>query len=182
MSQPYMDDEDEEAPEAAILIKENIPPSTGFKIVMRRKQGYLKIANLKSKIENGVDTVSYQHQNEMYKLNKYDRLRMKLLLDDQDFYLAFKETMSDIRKHCQKFKGRGHFPKLLTIAITFGQWIIMALGAYFLFMIIQMTIFNPLVQIVALYAEYKLYLLMDKKIKNYRVSYTTKQFDKLIEK
>ena len=87
-----------------------------------------------------------------------------------------------MREHYRKHKGRGHFPKLLTIAITFGQWIIMALAAYILLLSIQAFILNPIVLIGSFYAEYKLYLFLDKRIKEYRINYTSKQFNKLIDK
>lgn len=75
-------DEDDEAVDAPENSNYNIPPSTVFRIVLERKKGYLSKSQLKPNIDNGIDTVSYQRQNEVYKLTNYDRLRMKLLRDD----------------------------------------------------------------------------------------------------
>lgn len=83
MSQPYLEGDDENvdnAPEDAE--GKNIPSSTGSRIVLLRKKNYLAKAKIKSKIENGIDVVTFHHKNEVYKLSNYDRLRMKLLKND----------------------------------------------------------------------------------------------------
>ena len=107
---------------------------------------------------------------------------MKLLRDDQYFYLAYKETMKEMGDHYRKHKGRGHFPKLLSIAINFAQWVTLLIACYLLFMLLQIFIMNPIVFLGSLYTEYKLYLTLEKKIKNYRIHYTSNQFQKLVNR
>ena len=148
-----------------------VPPSSFSRIVLKRKRYYLDIAKKKFGGENGqVDIVSYQHHNEVYILSTYDRLRMKLLRDDQDFYLAFKETMRVMREHFNEHRRRGHIPKFKTFSISVLQNLFLLLTGYLLFLLMQVFIMNPLVVLAGLYTEYKIYGWTDKKIRNHRIN------------
>ena len=142
---------DQENEDVSYQIKSDLsdqPQSTPYKMVLWRRPDFSELIKQQGYLMNS-------GQNEVYKVRNYDRLRMKLLRDDQDFYISYKETMKNFCKFYRKNKGKGYYPFFKKIGVTLTKYIGYVLGLYIFWIICLLLIFNPMIIIICSYLAYK---------------------------
>ena len=114
-------------------IKDDIlrPASTRSKIVVN-----LREPDSKKRKQFGKD------DKVIYDLDKYDKVRMQLLLPDQKLYKCYEETIRELqtKEHLQPRKRKMPWYKLAPLVIF--ECVILILLSYVFFLIIQLALFN----------------------------------------
>ena len=97
------------------------------------KDDILRPASTRSKI---VVNLKESKEGISYELDKYDKVRMQLLLPDQKLYKCYLETIREITTNIKYQPRKRSLPCYRSIPAFLGQWLIILAFVYIFFLII----------------------------------------------
>lgn len=148
------------------------PASTRSKIVVNLKE--MKDENGKKRPFKSTDPIEYE-------LDPYDKVRMRLLKEDEALYKAYLKTISEIQNN-PKYQ-----PKKLKIGwcrwfwTSFLQILIIIIFFYIFLLIIQLSLFNLVILGIMMKALYQIYVLTDALKWKQNFSSRTNAFNEFIK-
>ena len=117
-----------------------------------------------------------------YELDPYDKVRMKLIFEEQKLYKRYQETIRQIEEKLDYQPKKKQFPFYWKCPVVLVEAVILLLLVYIFFLIIQLALFNLVIIGIIIVVFKNIYYILEGF--RYKLSfwYKTKHFKKFIEK
>ena len=135
-----------------------------------------KMANGKAKKEFAKDDPI------KYELDPYDKVRMKLIFEDQKLYKRYQETIREIEENATKHPKKISMPCYYQCPIIVFEGLILLVLLYIFFLIIQLALFNLVIIGIVIVFGKNIYFILEGFRYKCGFRYKTKWFKKFIEK
>lgn len=109
------------------------PASTRSKIVVNLKE---------YKDEKGKKRPFNKEDEIIYEMDPYDKVRMRLLRDNEELYKAYLKTVEQLRTEPRLQPKKIEIPCYYKYPIIIIEWILLLVLVYVFFLIIQLALFN----------------------------------------
>mmetsp|Transcript_17698 Transcript_17698/g.29935 ORF Transcript_17698/g.29935 Transcript_17698/m.29935 type:complete len:272 (-) Transcript_17698:47-862(-) len=154
------------------------------------KDDILKPASTRSKIvvnlrepEDPKDKSSkLKQEGDLYELDPYDEVRMKLYKEDQKFYKAYMNTIKELKKNTDLQPKKRQMPLPRHCLIILVEAVVLILVFYFFFLILQLALFNLVILGILFVFMKKLYKFAEACRWKLKFEYKTQEFNKFIER
>ena len=149
------------------------PASTRSKIVVSLKEP--KDANGKTRAFLSSDEI-------IYELDPYDKVRMRLLVENEKFYKAYERTIEQVRENINYQPMKRRVNCCLQIFYYAIQYILLLICIYFALLVIQLSLFNLVIMGILIKIIHNLYGLLDSIRWKLEFTHKTDDFKKFIDK
>jgi len=165
------DEEDLEDEDYESNYKDDIlrPASTRSKIVVNLIEPNKKNDSSKRQPFGPNDQVKYE-------LDKYDKVRMQLLLPDQALYKAYKKTIDKLEEEINLQPRKRKMPCWYLAPAELIVWLLMIIVIYIFFLVIQLALFNLVIVGIIIVFTTKFWQFLQAFKDKFQFTYKTKDF------
>lgn len=149
------------------------PASTRSKIVVNLKEPKDKTTGKKRAFEKG-DKIEYE-------LDPYDKVRMRLLKENEQLYKQYQETILKLESTPQYQPKKRSVPCYLKWPIIFVEFILILVLIYAFFLVIQLALFNLVILGIIFVVMRKFIQILEAFRWKFQFSYKTKEFNAFIK-
>ena len=111
-----------------------------------------------------------------YELDKYDKVRMQLLLPDQALYKAYKKTIDKMEEEINLQPRKRKMPCWYLFPAETLVWVLMIIVIYIFFLVIQLALFNLVIVGIIVVFTTKFWQFLQAFKEKGQFNYKTKDF------
>lgn len=143
------------------------PASTRSKIVVNLKE--YKDKNGKRRPFTKDDPIEYQ-------MDPYDKVRMRLLRDNEELYKAYLKTIDKLCTDSSLQPKKIEVPCYFKWPLILMEWIFIIFLLYIFFLVIQLALFNLVILGIIFVVMQKMYQILEAMRWKFGFNYKTKRF------